>query len=289
MLAQSLFDLPFVAQLNPVATTAVTSASLWADRVVVNGGTRPTDSTITAMNTFYNSLVSSGIDGKMISVCCFVPDNLTASITPLIKKFGNDPWTNSGFGFLESNVSSNGLTDIHSASYLKTGVNPVACYANADDAGFTIYSKSPTHFSNARLVAIDIGSNFAGLYMDGTHVDFAAYSNNGWSLEGIITGSVNDFIFSSVSKTNINSLNIYQANSSIGFVNLATGSTGPTTRPNLDLWLNCENINNSATNFPVQECIYSFTAIHNGLTDTETQNFYNAVQTLRISLGGGYS
>jgi hypothetical protein len=293
MLAQSLFDLPFVAQLNPVATTAVTSASLWADRVVVNGGTRPTDNTITAMNTFYNSLVSSGIDSKMISVCCFVPDNFTAAITPLINKAGNDPWT--PVNLSSSNLGINGITGSNPpnpvSSYLKTGANPATCYASNDDGGFTIYTLTPASYPRGSMISTD-GVHYAGVYTDGTAIRAGLYQ--AWSLtqsnDNTTSGSNNNFTFCSVSRTSAISLALYEANSIMGFLTRNTGADLPGARPNFDVWLNCWNNAGSPINFPSAPfVIYSFAAIHNGLTAIETQDFYNAVQTLRISLGGGYA
>ena len=82
----------------------------WAERVVINGGVKPLQSTIDTLYTFYNGLVSAGLADKMIAVNCFVPDNLIAAITPLIvhpEVGGFDPWTN--VGFVAGDLSPAGL------------------------------------------------------------------------------------------------------------------------------------------------------------------------------------
>jgi len=261
-------------------------ASAWADQVVTNGGVRPGATSIAAAGNFLDGLMTDLIYSKMIAINIFAPDNLIASITPLIKTAGNTPWTNTNF--VLGNLSANGLSSA-SSGFLKTGVNPNVVYASANDAGFTFYANTAGSAPKMRMLSID-GSNAAGLYCDASAANSGAYGI--WNQSPAIGGlATNIYFFFSNNRTASNASAIYLANGSLGFTTLQASAGAPGTRPNLDVWVFTWNFNGSPSQTldagGLTTC--SFAAIHNGLSSAEANLFFNRVQTLRQTLGGGYT
>jgi hypothetical protein len=237
-----------------------------------------------ALNTFYGSI--STIASKMIAVNCFAPDSLIAAITPLIHTAGSNPWTN--HNFVGGDIAIQGLLGNTSSKYLDTGCNPASIYPNDNGCGFTLYSASTGSALSARMNAYN-GSTMAGLYQDSSSSYTGAYQ--AWDTSFVISAlfPAGTFGFTSANRTASNAVAIYRANSLTAFAAGSSAGGAPGGRPNLNLWMNCWNFNGSPSQFPVSATRYSFAAIHLGLTSGEAQTLYNAVQALRITLGGGYT
>jgi hypothetical protein len=249
------------------------------------------------MNTFAIALVNASIDTLMQSICCFVPDNLTAAITPLYKTVGLDPWTNTAF--VAGDLTINGLLGNGSTKLLDLGVLSTTAWANTGNninagtsGGITLY--------NFTLGSgfVDFGSQSASpsaelaCYIvfqpgvdDHTYFDFSnnstgrcSFVNAGW------TG------FTSFNRTSAVASAIYKANSVTPFVqgatdvNNVTGIAMPSTQT-----MCCFGYKTAAgVATPNSNRRLSFAGIHLGLTSTQAQSLFNAVQALRTALGGGF-
>ncbi len=260
----------------------------WANRVVINGGALPSVASQQTLSIFAQGLDSAGLMSKMIAVNCFAPDSLIAAITPLIVGIGNDPWTNSGTLFQPADISVAGLTDNDLNAYLNTGINPTTCYASNNDAGFTVYAKTLTTQCQGRIMCENPAGRTSAIYTDAVPAIYTGAYNT-WDLAvAQPAGAVSKYYWCSANRTAVNAVSLYEANSIIGFVTVSSGVGAPGARPNDNMYLNCNNQLGAPVTFPNSETIYSFAAIHNGLTAGENQTLFNLVQTMRQSLGGGY-
>lgn len=250
------------------------------NRIVANGGSPLSSSTENALNAFIKGMKADGNWDKMLALNVFLPDSLTACLTPLIVGGGSDPWVN--HGFTAGNLSTTGLQQLFgSNNYLDTGCNISNIFTSITDCGFT-WASTCSGIMNMRANAFD-GGNMAGLYADGTNVRTGLFQP--WDVQpALITGTPSK-LFSSASRAAATAT-VIQKNTANG-TNSASGGAGAA-RPNLVLYGFCWNTNNVAGTFPAaSDVTCSLLAIHRALTATDTDNFYARFQTLRTALGGG--
>lgn len=258
----------------------------YAARVATNGGAALSANTLAALDRFTKSLYRAGIRSAMRSVLTLVPDNLTAAITPFIKNTGNDPWTNTG-PFVSGDLTVNGLIGNGSTKYLKTGIICSALWPSGTttiEGGYTIYNMTSANAATAELGALSGGGNNYCVFAD------AAGAGNCNCYYGANLFSANISLFTgcmSFNKLPGPLTDMYKASSTVNFTNFmhstAVGvGTGTTTE--LYAWAN--NNNGSPASFSSRRL--SFIAVHNGLNYGEAFSFYNAIQNLRIALGGGF-
>lgn len=260
----------------------------WADRVEVNGGARPSNSSITAVGEFLNSLLSCGIFDKMIGVNVYAPDGLIAAITPLIVGPGSDPWTS--FNFVAGDLTINGLKgNIHAfQKYLDTGIDPTDL--TNSDYGMTLYVSEASSLAEDEIGVFNAGyTDGFGLLADnsGTAYWDASYSggagrisaaNPGW--EGYLSGN----------RVANNDAKMFRASGVVPHAQLgATNSNviADTRAAFAGANIFVHAINDGANNQNSSKRL-SFAAIHDGLDATESECLYNAVQALRVALGGGF-
>lgn len=262
----------------------------WVYRVGINGGAAPSQATITAMQTFVAALQTAGIWTNMRTVCCFVPDNLIAAITPLVNSYGNDPWKNSGsLPFTGGILSVNGLVGNGSA-YLDTGFLPAQHFAAYNNAGLSLcISQTSSAGAKFELAAFD-GSNLTcGLWQPSGFgltgdlygpvagsglMAFGALVNTGWFISANRKDSTG--LFGQLSGGNT-------ANAYASLVNL--GSNTSNSVPAYSLFSHARNNKGNADSQTTRTI--SFAAAHDALTLTQATALFNAVQALRTALGGG--
>lgn len=260
----------------------------WAQRVVINGS-QSSILTNAAVNTFDLALVAAGIDSKMVYVLPYAPDSLIAALTPLYKVRGNDPATN--HNFVGADLTVNGLIGDGATKFLDSGVSPTAQWpVNIDgDAGLSAYKL--TGFNGAN---VEIGTNDANgnCYLQASSAagngSFACYGATPGS--DLAQGPNNAFAgFVSGQRTSAIRADLYTANSTTPFssIGAATGNLNQTgTLVAQNIFIHALNLNGAASNFNAQRL--SFAAINIGMNSASTQNFFNAVQALRVALGGGF-
>jgi hypothetical protein len=263
------------------------TATAWAARVVTNGGAAPSSPTIAALSDFAYALDAAGLTSLMIAVNCLVPDNLIAAYTPLIVGGGRDPWL--AHNFYPGYLSVNGLAgDRGSATYLQTGIIPSTVYGSVNDAGLSVYVWSNTYYGARREIAAtpSDGSSSALLCCYNGTAYWDAYTDGGTGRVSYSSAGNPEGFFSG-SRTDSSHEYLYFANSGNAFAQKAGPGGAPgATLPNIEYYAFAQNNNGSPAD-SVSGSL-SFIAIHHGLTSAQSQDFYNAVQAMRTSLGGGY-
>jgi hypothetical protein len=285
---------------NPVInrrSTVVPSISIsalvinWANRVVINGGAVPSLATQMAMSTFTNTMDAAGLTSMMKTLNVFAPDSLAACLTPLIIGAANDPWNNVGPSFVSGDLDVNGLLGDGSSKIINTGFAPSAGFATSLSAGLSVYESTTT---NAIVCAI-------GGHQSSSTVGLALFTNSfgtGQVLFDCWNNSTGRLVvnpgptvagFTSGNRVSATDSRAYFANSSNAFAQI--GSTSATSG---NAFSDCTQATGvfCSQEFPTNQFVsarrMSFAAIHDGLTSGQAQSLYNAVQTLRQTLGGGF-
>jgi hypothetical protein len=258
----------------------------WLSRVVANGGAAPAAATISALNTFMDSLDSSGLSGLIVTMNCFVPDNLIASITPLFVTPGNsnDPWTNSNF--VLADLASNGLIGNGSTKKLDIGMSPLTEFTGSS-IGASIYNVTASGGGTEQ----DMGENNDGSNCIQLHIEVAGNAicdATNDSTNRITAANAGWKGYLNMSRTASNVFKLYKANSStghaqLGATNAAASAGGGGTIP---VFCFARNNNAGGTSFSTKRL--SFSSIHFGMTQAQSLAYFNAIQALRTSLGGGF-
>lgn len=274
---------PFSSVLN-VPTTVVAT---WATRVVANGGAAPAASVVSAQDTFYKTLVSSGLLSKMIAVNSVAPGDHFSMRTPLIVGPGNDPWNTTTIQ--AGAVTAQGWFDTPGAvqQCQQTGCKPTTMGWTAASAGFTFYAS----FNNAANTLLSCGVSNAG-GADPLIGMYHCYS-------GVVPHSQTSYLFTTTNQTSrqlgdltgfisanrISTTNHadYWANSTNAFQTLSTEANvnaAPTQAR--DFYFGGHNDGGTPAS---SNRTYGFFALHMGLTAAEAQTFYNAIQILMTAWG----
>jgi hypothetical protein len=263
----------------------------WVARVVRNGGAVPSANTQAALTVFYNGLVSNNLLAKMKVITPLVPDSLTAALTPFWNiTGGRDPWVNTNF--VSGDLTVNGLKGDGSTKWLNTGIIPSASFSGITDGGLTVYvaanstnvAESDFNVTQSASQAMALYPNYNGtsyldLYAENTGSGRINATNT--SFTGFISGNRGSNLGGGIIEA------IFTGNSGAGFNTLVSSSTSSGgSLPTLELYAMALNLSGSVSQFTLKT--NSFFAVHNGLTATEAQNFFNLVQALRTALGGGY-
>jgi hypothetical protein len=259
------------------AYTLIDRATDWSNRVVTNGGAAPAGATVTALRTFWNGCLSDGIVASNINAMnCFVPDSLTAAITPFIRGAGSDPWTN--HSFVGGDLTVNGLVGNGSSKYLDTGVvGSTSMPSFTSGVAWYCFTEDNT--------AVDfgiVGSGTAHLLAR------QGFYRNGDSTVNNIAPTPPGNGFYVTNRTSTTDHRAYFANSGHAFAQL--GSTDSAT---------------DALAFPAATTMYvfaynfggpnavslsrmSFLTLVKGFNSTNFSNLFTRTQALRTSLGGGF-
>lgn len=277
---------PFSAALS-VPTAQVSG---WAGRVVAHGGASPSAATVSAANTFVSSLLSTTVWSKLICVNFVAPDSIIACQTPLVVGPGIDPWTNNPTAMMSGSLSVTGWFDTYGSntSAFNTGIVPSSVWS-ATSGGFSYYLS----VENAVNTLIDCGSgesvaaNRVGMYhaysgvSPNSQTSYMYDTSHGTSAQdGHWAG------FFSANRTSATSHIDYSASSTRPFGALGSDAavcTGCVVAHPFAFG----GFNNNGT-YGHSGKTYSFFAMHQGLSSSEVQTLYNAVQALRVALGGGY-
>lgn len=255
----------------------------WRKNAISAGSGYVSQNTMRAVDAFYKGLAKAGILNKMISVNCYVPDNLIASIAPLIH-VNQSTWTNNNF--VAADLNKDGLIGNGSNKYLNTNINPSLIFPNDLSGGITIYS------------SIHVAENAYGAgsqTTDGTQCMMLYYLFSGttywdcWnqSVGGRINATNTAFRgYISANRISAARSDIFSSSPLKLHSSIASTTTTNGTRPNFNIYVHCGNVSGNAQTFSSRR--YSFVAIHYGLTELESIKFYTLIQSLRQRLGGGY-
>jgi len=283
------------SEIDPLVTQ-------WVEALVVSSGStaaRPSENTKTAMSNFIKSLRTSGLFDKMLMVNCIAPDNQVAALTPVI---GNNfrVWVNSGVTIGNLNVGLNGSGG---SSFFNTQFNPWREFPNSASAGFSVYVSQITGAANTYDFGMTDGAgvNMFAFKANDTNVSRAFIWNGSGGAQGFTT-TVNcpangGYFSGNRTSTQREGLALYFANTTITHSLISSGSLGAGSSGSegfisgLDVYgvfLGATRLLPGATSFGSTTNKYSFCACHLGLTETESSNLYQYVNTMRQSFGGGY-
>lgn len=256
-------------------------ATDWASRVVTNGGAAPSDYTVARISDFCGALDAAGLTATIAILNVFAPDNLIAAITPLIKNYGSDPWTNTNF--TSADLTVNGLKGNGTNRYLNTGFIPSAAFV-ATDCGISLYNT----FADIGT-GTDFGANMGTAYLH-LNVCAAYVVQFGTGTAGNVLNA-NETLpyglgFTSGNRTAANTVVVYSASSTVAFGTVGTSAAAGVLETTYALFSHA--MNNGGTPAYYSNKRLSFAAAHHGLTSGQSQSLYNAVQTLRRALGGGW-
>jgi len=251
----------------------------WNRRIVAAGGANISTTTSNASRTFLSGLDTDSLLYKMVMVNPYHPSGLTAARTPIIWRAGHSTWTNVAFG--ETNLTVNGLTGNGTTKYLGTGIVPnVVNIGGFTDtsAGLSVLMYNVPADANMFNVGVS-GSAANSIFAIGNQVgnlvfycwifttvntDFVtrAEPSDGW--EGYLSGN----------RTAANAIRLDWVTNQVH--NVATNATGATASNNNTLTNLFAHAlaggNSSPANFSDQTV--SFLAVHSGLTQTESSNFW---------------
>jgi len=261
----------------------------WVTRVQPNGGAVPSQQTQNAAITFINSLKACNVLSNIVALNIFAPDSLIAALTPLIKGPGVDPWVN--HGFVAGDLTASGLTGDGATKWLDTGVVAKTAMPNAK-GGLALYC--PTSYAVA-TVADDMGGYETGATI-AIELSFSGTANNlmfsygnyssmwvGGGNAGPFLGLLLGYAFGTTTR----SYGFFKANGTIGWTQISSTTVGSLTNwPNVNIYLFARNQAGAAGGFSARQ--FSFAAIFTFADAASGQCLYNAVQTLRWGLGGGY-
>jgi hypothetical protein len=297
--------------MNPMFSQQIVGGNVspvvidWVIRVQKNGGTKPSQNTISAVNHLYHNIATTAILGKIKALNCYVPDNLTACLTPLLKTYGNDPWTNSNFVSADLTINGlvgNGGSQFGGAKYLITGVLGTD-YSADSTAGMTLYAYT------SGLNGSDGGTYDAGYTnddgSDGTSLSFhrsnattlaywAYKDNDGGALGGECDFNWGSFPsmgqgYLSGNRISTSDQRLYFGNSSNPHAQVGnTVTVGTGARGAHSIYFHTTNHWNFGGPFGASTSRISFAAIHDGLTASESSQFYSFIQSFRQQIGGGW-
>lgn len=268
---------------------------------------RPPDNVIDAVCVFCKDLRSAGIFNKMLVVNPVIPptDGTPASLRamqyPLIYQPANgiSPFINSGFVIGDLTIDGLRGSGTFSDKWMDTRFNPSIQWGNPEDntnilAGLTTYefdiSNDPAVGTfETEIGCVDLGSTTSHLIC--CHHDFAGgFLSYCWSAAtGIVVFPRVDITgYYSSNREAIDVFKAYHARSTIPHnligQNLADGTVDPV--PNEFEYFMAQN--NGGAGIDCTAKRISFMAIHEALTQSESLAFYNAIQKMRMSFGGGF-
>jgi hypothetical protein len=239
--------------------------------------------TVNALNTFMSGSDAAGLTSKMKTLNCYVPDNLLAASTPLIRTYGYPIWNNLGStGFVASDLTVNGLIG-GANKYFDSGVVGTTCGFSAGNGGLSLYQSTANNNQETEMGDNGGFSIYTG-WSAGTYFDC-------WNTSGgrVTTGNSAFAGFYTANRTSSVASGVYKANSVTPFALLVggTGQSGIGTPSANNLYVHLQyGLTGTPSYYSTKR--FSFAAYHDGLDAAQGQALYNLVQTLRTNLGGGY-
>lgn len=258
-----------------------TTGSLWAARVVSAGGAEPAASTVSAINKFITSCSLASIQSKLLHVNVVAPDSLTAALTPIIYSPASSSYTN--INFVSGDLGANGLTGNGSNKYLRTGFIPTTHFGSNTEAGITAYFYDIPNV--ATMVDIAANSSKQCMLQAADGVVTFQYGAPGF---GYAADASPENGYYSGNRTSATQNNLYYAKSDSAHSSVASSTTDNSAGDNLfEIYVFTGNENGSPQPYYSNRTL-SFIAFHQPFSSTESSDFFNAVQQLRVDLGGGY-
>lgn len=261
----------------------------WLARITANGGAAPSQAQINAHDAWCTAMKVN----NLLSRCKFFNglcrSNLVAARTPYIKGGTGDPWGNTGF--VAGDLTANGLAGDGASKVLDTGGSPLSVYGitNTNNVSIGFYLNTVNSAANG----IECGTfNLAGdtcllLYSHAFAANFAGGCWDGGGVDGPSSASPNVGGFYHMSRTSSTLVKSYFANSGNAFAVKNTNVTPVTKSIFADFSMRlfaCCSSGGAPFDF-VNSRIGAFWGL-DGMSDADSQTFYNIMQTFMTSAGG---
>lgn len=267
----------------------------WSLRVVSNGGARPSQATITASYNFLVGLTNDSLDSKIFYINFIAPDSLAAALTPLIYNSADNYHTSANYpadnagSFVVGDLTVNGLKGDKTAKYFKSGTSCTNFTTTSSGITVYVYDGGTAAFVQTGAQEQISVTRFELFGAPGAAQFCAQNFTEGQGQITSTSATANNGYFSG-NRTAANAFGIYFANSGTAHLSLTNGTTtGGASTPNQELFIMCLNVVNPV---PVASFFadsrLSFVAYHKGFTSAESLKFFNRIQTLRQTLGGGF-
>jgi hypothetical protein len=277
-----------------LATDGGAAAALstdWSTRVVANGGALPSTNTISAIETLRTGLISAGLTNKIYSLCIFVPDSLTAALTPLIKHKGFDPWGNSNF--VSGDLNIQGLVGNGTSKNLETGVkakNGEAADNTDGSRGLSVLISEGDFNREATAIGYRDSTGSISLFGNvGASGSTAWYPTLASDPNRLITedGDRVGYVSFNVTTNGTTNAQIFVASTleahKLRGTLVLPSVTATTTENTISVFASKVGI----TNFYWSAYRMAMACVHDGFSQAESSNFWWLVKTCRESLGGG--
>lgn len=266
----------------------------WLQRMANNGVTLPSAETIRAVCDFCNDLDVYGLTNKMLVVNPVIPDSLSSMRYPLIWQPANgfSPFLN--VNYLAADLSVNGIQGhgiAATADYFDTGFVPRTRWGiDTTTAGCSVYMAGVN--IGVPVDPYDIGST------DVTTFFLKSYSPTTGTTDVGCYNVASQSFFAHGQQLGFYSMNrisntLFSTNygNDAAFGNLIPNNPASQVGvaiPNVSAFFLNNNTSGAGTNTQNSGHLISFMAIHEGLTFAEDRDLFNAVQSLRKALGGGW-
>lgn len=231
------------------------------------------------INTFCYSALNAANVNAVLALVPLLPGPLAYSL----------PWT---IVNPSPTVDVNGYKSTAAQARVITPHSFFNVFADANDAGASFYYGAGSIGPAVGPQVFNGGPSYT--YIFGVQVSTAGGNwtvyninvANAWTFPSLPAPS---YGFYSFSRTASNLSTAYSANSGNAFASIATsaGVTAAASNNKANIYLFQGPLLNSG--WWNTTMYLSFYALHLGLTSGETQDLYNAVQALRVALGGGYA
>jgi len=272
-----------VAYRERIEDGSQTNGEEWSSRVVKNGGAAPSAASVSAVDTLLNALDSGGILSKIDYIFGFCPDNLTAAITPIWRRWGLDPGINQNF--ILTDLSVNGLQG-KTTAMLRSGIVSGRGMRSGQNTGWTFYAYSAPSGTSLQGVA-NGGDGYQFVWVaPNTLIWDTPYAGGVGRLTITNPATVTPGYFHA-QRSAANAAEVFAANSVKAHASIGSSASSPgaitTAWTGLITAVARSDDGTSFWNGRV-----SFAAFGQALNVSESAIFYNAVQAFRTELGGGY-
>ncbi len=239
-----------------------------------------TDSTQqTAINTLVTQLKTYGIWSKMKAIYPFVGGSASShkfnlkdprDLDAAYRLVFNGGWTHSSTGAKPDGTTGYANTFLNGSLRLTLNNTHLSYYSRTSNSGTPGRTEIGSQTSSTNIISIAIYS-YGGIFATCMNDTTTSLSNgNNTRSDGFYVGS----------RINSNSVKTYFRNSLIN-TNTATNIG---TLPNDNIYIGC-NGSSTTSRYEFSDRESAFASIGDGLTDTESANFYTAVQAYQTTLG----
>lgn len=284
---------PFAgAAAGTIGSTLSAYTSAWWNSTVYpnsgdasNNGGPLSNATLAALDGLLTAITTGGLLPKVYQLNGIVPDNIVAAMWPFLGIAGAQPaakWTNHNFVGVGTDLSVNGLLGNGTTKYADTGIAPNA-FATLSQGALVLYGYQ-----------VNNTGGDLGIFTNGDGDAYLDMNQGGSSIGDIMTSTVNRIVvappgngYFCISRTANNAESLYFANSLTPHAAIGNNVNVNANNPKaINIFLSCLNVNGVPTSF--SNNTISAAGLFLGISSTESQTLFNALQAYLVAKGGGF-